>query len=145
MIAKIFGSPSVLLSVCYPKMHFVGISLMQDLLLWSIFSRLTSSNLSFMQNETHQHSTTKLPICQTDWDPIFLFCKMMLYTYKSVDLTPKCDGINGSLRVDTIYQSLYVFLVNSKNSDNTHLICVIRRWQCFVFFLWNGLLVKKTK
>lgn len=140
-------------------MHFVRISLMQDLLFWSIFSCLTSKNLSFMQNRPAQE--TNLPACQTDWEQIFLFCKMTFYTYKSVDLTTKCDDPNRSLRVGNISHSrvplpafihmhtcTYFWLtvkIRCIYSDNTHLICVIRRWQCFVFFLWNGLLVKKNK
>lgn len=85
----------------------------------------------------------------------------MFYTYKSVDLTTKCDDPNRSLRVGNISHSrvplpafihmhtcTYFWLTVKTRciySDNTHLICVIRRWQCFVFFLWNGLLVKKKK
>lgn len=142
-------------------MHFVRISLMQDLLFWSIFSCLTSKNLSFMQNETDQHRKQIFLLAKLTESKIFLFCKMTFYTYKSVDLTTKCDDPNRSLRVGNISHSrvplpafihmhtcTYFWLtvkIRCIYSHNTHLICVIRRWQCFVFFLWNGLLVKKIK
>lgn len=111
--------------------------------------------------KTKQTSTGNKSSCLPNWlrAKSFFFVKWRFILYKSVDLTTKCDDPNRSLRVGNISHSrvplpafihmhtcTYFWLtvkIRCIYSDNTHLICVIRRWQCFVFFLWNGLLVKK--